>query len=137
MAKALRTAQCGKQEARVRLATARAYLEVATTVLAEQSRDEFLNVASGLAVLAGIAASDAICCARLRSLSRGDDHRRAADLLKTAVPDGAKLSASFARLLDVKDEARYGVIVVSPRKARNAVGWAASLVARAGDEVER
>ncbi len=121
----------------MRLATARAYLEVATTVLAEQSRDEILNVAAGLAVLDGIAASDAICCARLRSLSRGDDHRRAADLLKTAVPDGAKLSASFARLLDVKDEAHYGVIVVSPRKARNAVGWAASLVARAGDEVER
>jgi len=94
-------------------------------------------VAAGLAVLAGIAASDAICCARLRSRHRGDDHRKAADLLETAVPDGAKLSASFARLLDVKDEAHYGVIVVSPRKARNAVGWAASLVARAGDEVER
>ncbi len=57
MAKALRTAACGKQEARVRLATSRAYLEVATTVLAEQSRDEFLNVSAGLAVLAGIAAS--------------------------------------------------------------------------------
>ena len=136
MAKALRTAKCGKQEARVRLATARAYLEVAS-VRAEQSRDEFLNVAAGLEVLAGIAASDAICCARLRSRHRGDDHRSAADLLKTAVPDGAKLSASFARLLDVKDEAHYGVIVVSPRKARNAVGWAASLVARAADEVER
>lgn len=137
MAKALRTAACGKQEARVRLATSRAYLEVATTVLAEQSRDEFLNVAAGLAVLAGIAASDAICCARLRSRHRGDDHRRAADLLKTAVPDGAKLSASFTRLLDVKDEAHYGVIVVSSRKARDAVGWAGSLVARAADEVER
>ena len=48
----------------MRLATARAYLEVASTVLAEQARDEFLNVAAGLAVLAGIAASDAICCLR-------------------------------------------------------------------------
>jgi hypothetical protein len=121
----------------VRLATARAYLEVATTVLAEQCRDEFLNVAAGLAVLAGIAASDAICCARLHRRHRGDDHRRAADLLKTAVPDGSKPSASFTRLLDVKDEAHYGVVVVSSRKARHAVGWAASLVARAADEVER
>jgi hypothetical protein len=137
MAKALRSAQCGKQEARLRLATARAYLEIASTVLAEQSRDEFLNVATGLAVLAGIAASDAICCARLRIRHRGDDHRRAADLLTTAVPDGAKLSVSFARLLDVKDEAHYGVSVVSPRKARDTVRWAGSLVARAADEVER
>jgi hypothetical protein len=80
MPKAQRTAECGKQEARVRLATARAYLEVASTVLAEQSRDEFLNV---------------------------------------------------------KDEAHYGVIVVSPRKARDTVRWAGSLVARAADEVER
>ncbi len=121
----------------MRLATARAYLEVASTVLAEQARDEFLNVAAGLAVAAGIAASDAICCARLRNRHRGDDHQKAADLLETAVPDGAKLSSSFARLLDVKDEAHYGVIVVSPRKARDTVGWAGSLVARAAEEVER
>ena len=53
------------------------------------------------------------------------------------MPDGAKLSASLARMLDVKDEAHYGVIVVSHRSARSAVGWAASLVARAADEVER
>jgi hypothetical protein len=137
MTKPTRMTQCGKQEARVRLGTARAYLEVAVTVLDEQSRDEFLNVAAGLAVLAGIAASDAICCARLRSRPRGDDHRRAADLLKTAVPDGAKLATSFARLLDVKDEAHYGVIVVSSRKARDAVRWAGDLVRRAVDEVER
>jgi hypothetical protein len=121
----------------MRLVTARAYLEVASTVLAEQARDEFLNVAAGLAVLAGIAASDAICCARLRGRHRGDDHRKAADLLKTAVPDGAKLAASFARLLDVKDEAHDGVIVESPRKARDAVRWATTLVTRAAEEVER
>ena len=32
------------------------------------------------------------------------------------MPDGAKLSSSLARLLDVKDEAHYGVIVVAPRE---------------------
>jgi hypothetical protein len=138
MAKAApRTAQCGKREARARLTTARAYLDVATTVLDEQSRDEFLNVAAGLAVLAGIAASDAICCARLRHLHRGDDHRGATDLLKKAVPDGAKLSNSLARLLDLKDEAHYGVMMVSAGKARGAARWAETLVTRAADEVER
>ena len=69
--------------------------------------------------------------------TEGDDHRKAADLLKTAVPDGAKLSSALARLLDVKDEAHCGVLVVAPRKARDTVRWAASLVARAADEVER
>jgi hypothetical protein len=106
-------------------------------VLDEHSQDEFLNVAAGLAVLAGIAASDAICWVRLRSRHRGDAHRKAADLLKTAVPDRAQLSSSLARLLDVKDEAHYGVIVVAPRKPRDTVRWASSLVSRAADEVER
>lgn len=62
MANTLGTTPRGKREARARLATARAYLEVASVVLDEQSRDEFLDVAAGLAVLAGIAASDAIGC---------------------------------------------------------------------------
>jgi hypothetical protein len=65
-----RTAQCGAVEAQSRLRTARAYLEVAALVLDERDRDEYLNVSAGLAVLAGIAASDSICCAPLRSRHR-------------------------------------------------------------------
>lgn len=53
------------------------------------------------------------------------------------MPDGAKLCSSLARLLDVKDEAHYGVIVVAPRQARDTVRRATSLVERAADEVER
>jgi hypothetical protein len=56
-----RTAPCGGAEAQSRLRTARAYLEVAALVLDERDRDEYLNVSAGLAVLAGIAASDSIC----------------------------------------------------------------------------
>lgn len=59
-----RTAPCNLADARSRLNTARAYLEVAELVLGEKERDEYLNVTAGLAVLAGIAASDAICCAQ-------------------------------------------------------------------------
>ena len=72
-----RTAQCGTAEARCRPRTARAYLEVAALVLDERDRDEYLNVSAGLSVLAGIAASDSICCARLRKekLSRPVDER--------------------------------------------------------------
>jgi len=67
-------------------------------VLGERDRDEYLNVAAGLAVLAGIAGSDAICDARLGRIHRGDDHRAAQDLLQQATPDGKKLAAVLGRL---------------------------------------
>ena len=124
-------------EARSRLATASAYLETAEAVLDEQAREEFLSVAAGLAVLAGIAASDAICCARLKVRHRGDDHRGAADLLKGSTADGARLASTLVRLLDIKDEAHYGVVIVAPSKARDAIRRAGRLVERAREEVER
>ncbi|MBI1376749.1 MAG: hypothetical protein GC157_04600 [Frankiales bacterium] len=95
------------------------------------------GVAAGLAVLAGIAASDAICAARLGEIHRGDDHRAAADLLAGAVPDGTKLSATFKRLIDLKDEAHYGVMLIPTQRARHAIRWAATLVSRAQEETER
>ncbi|HEY1734614.1 MAG TPA: hypothetical protein VGG23_09215 [Acidimicrobiales bacterium] len=103
----------------------------------EHSRDEFLNVAAGDAVLAGIAASDAICCTKIGRRHRGDDHRGASELLKTATPDGSRLATTLSRLLDLKNEAHYGVMVVSARKALDAVRWATTLVNRATDEIER
>lgn len=132
-----RTARAGLPESRLRLKAAQAYLQVAELVLEEQDQDELLNVTAGLAVLAGIAASDAICARHLGCIHRGDDHRAAAALLEQAVPDGAKLGATFRRLIDLKDEAHYGVLVVAARKARDAVRWARQLVNRAVDEVER
>ena len=132
-----RTAPCGTAEARSRLRTARAYLEVAALVLGERDRDEYLNVSAGLSVLAGIAASDSMCCARLRSRHRGDDHRGAAELFRRATPDGSELAVTLLRLLDLKDEAHYGVLVVAARKARDAHRWAARLVERAAQEAER
>jgi hypothetical protein len=106
-------------------------------VLGEHDRDEHLNVAAGLAVLAGIAASDSICCTRLGLRHRGDDHRGAAELLRQATPDGAELAATLLRLLDLKDAAHYGVIVVAARKARDALRWTRLLVDRANQEAER
>lgn len=115
----------------------RAYLEVAGLVLDECDRDEYLNVSAGLAVLAGIAASDTICCARLHARNRSDDHRGAADLLRRATPDGADLAATLLRLLDLKDAAHYGVLVVAASKARDAHRQASRLVERAAEETER
>lgn len=137
MPSSARTVKCGIAEARSRLRTASAYLEVAALVLDERDRDEYLNVSAGLAVLAGIAGFDSICCARLHLRHRGDDHRGAADLLRRATPDGPELAVTLLRLLDLKDEAHYGVMVVAARKARDAHRWAARLVERAYEEAER
>jgi hypothetical protein len=134
-----RTALCGPADARARLRTAQAYLEVARNVLQEPSRDEYLNVASGLAVLAvlaGIAAFDAVCGRRLGRIHRGDDHTGAQDLLRQATQDGSKLAAQLGRLLSLKDAAHYGVQVVSWQcHRRHQVGG--RLVERAREETER
>jgi len=98
---------------------------------------KFRGVAAGVAVLAGVAASDAICARRLGHIHRGDDHRAASSLLEQSTPDGAKVAATFLRLIDVKDEAHYGAMVLSPRKARDSVRWSRQLVDRARQELER
>ena len=41
----------------------------------------------------------------------------------------------LARLVDLKDQSHYGVIVVAPRKASDAVRWARILVERASVEL--
>jgi hypothetical protein len=128
-----RTAPGGTAEGRSRLRTARACLEVAALFLGERDWDEYLNVSADLSALAGIAASDSMCCSR----HRGDDHRGAAELLRRATPDGPELAVTLLRLLDLKDEAHYGVLVVAARKARDAHRWAARLVERAAQEAER
>jgi hypothetical protein len=106
-------------------------------VLKEHDLDEYLNVASGNAVLAGIAASDSIRCMRLGRMHRGPDHNGAADLLASSIPDGQKVSQMLVRLLSLKDEAHYGVMTTSSRKARDSVKWATTLIKRAQEEVER
>jgi hypothetical protein len=137
MSGSTRTSPCTSAEARSRLATALAYLETAELVLSERERAEFLSVSAGAAVLAGIGASDAICCVRLGRRHRGEDHRGAASLLEQATPDGKNLAQCLLRLLDVKEAAHYGIVVISPRRARDAVKWANRLVERAREETER
>lgn len=137
MPSARRTRPATDAQARLRLRSAQAYLEVADLVLVERDRVEMPGVAAGLAVLAGIAASDAVCAVRLQRIHRDEDHRGAADLLREATPDGKKLAATFLRLVDVKDEAHYGLTIVEAAKARRAVNWARRLVERAETELQR
>jgi hypothetical protein len=136
MAKKGRTRAADTEDARTRAQSAAAYLGVAELVL-DEADVAMPGVAAGVAVLAGIAASDAICARRLQVIHRGDDHRAAAALLAQATADGKKLAATFRRLIDLKDEAHYGVTLIAPRRARDAVRWAHLLLTRAVQELER
>jgi len=123
-------------EARQRLATARAYLEAADLILGDE-RSEFSGVAAGNAVLAGIAAADAICGKGQKKCFRGEDHRQAADLLGTAFFDGPKCKRILLRLLDLKDAAHYGFQDFSRVNAHKSVKLARESVGIAEDFFQR
>ena len=122
-----RTQTCGAREARTRLAHARKFLEVAELVATEQF-DESLSVAAALAVLAGIAASDAACCKAVGRRSRGENHRDAAALLDQIVPDGKAAGRRLIALIDLKDTAHYGLIHVNRPQLKGAMRKAEQLV---------
>ena len=132
----IRTVACTVREARRRLVTAVAYLEVAELILVDE-RSEFAGVAAGNAVLAGIAAADAICGKGLKKCFRGEDHRQAADLLEEAFFDGPKCKKTLLRLLDLKDAAHYGFQEFSRVSAQKAVKLAKVLVGSAEDFFQR
>ncbi len=129
-----RTEACGLVEARKRQQQADRFLEVAKLTAEEE---EYASVAASLAVLAGIAASDAACCAALAARSRAQDHKQATELLAQIVPGGAEAAKRLGRLLDLKDTAQYGVIHPSPvdlvsslRNAERLVAFARQVLAR-------
>ncbi len=60
-----RTDSCSPTDARTRLQHARKFLEVAQLVAEPGQEREYISAAAALAVLAGVAASDAACCQAL------------------------------------------------------------------------
>jgi hypothetical protein len=116
---------CGLPDARARTAVARRYLDVAELTADEDDASAWRNVAVGNAVLAGIAASDALCCARLGRRSRDADHRAAVDLLAQV---DERLGRDLDRLLQVKDVAHYGAGLISDPKVRSCLRAARHLV---------
>lgn len=109
-----RVQPCSKEQAATRLAHARAYLDVAELVSADDSDDALRGVAAGVAVLAGIAASDAACCHALGRRSRGASHKDAVGVLASIGGDDAKAASNaLRRLIDLKDKAHYGFTNVS------------------------
>jgi len=96
----------------------------------EQS--EHTTVATGNAVLAAIAASDALCCELSGQHHRGEDHRAAADYLEEVTGD-RQLGAALRDALDLKDSGHYGLANVSKANAAKAIRRARKLVEAANE----
>lgn len=130
----VRTKPCDRAMARARLAEAREFQRVSESMEITETGVAGWHVVASNAVLAGIAASDAICCVRAKEHFQGDDHRGAADFLSRSSGD-SKLGTTLGRLLALKPAANYGASAMSAAKARNAVQWGRTLVDKATDIV--
>lgn len=123
-----RVQPCSKADARTRLRHAMRFLEVAELVAEEGDDLDYSSASAALAVLAGIAASDAACCAALGRRARGQDHLEAATLVGNVQPGGKKAATSLRRLLGLKDEAHYGFFDVGGQQLGSALRQASDLV---------
>lgn len=78
-------------------------------------------------MIAGIAASDAACCAALGRRSRTQDHRDATAMLR-GIAGGSDAANDLARLLRRKDQSQYGFADVGAQQHLAAVRQARALV---------
>jgi hypothetical protein len=115
---------------------AEAFVTAAALVLEDTTEVARPGVAAALAVLAGVGASDAACCARLRRRARGQAHDEACALLATVEPHGPEMAKDLDRLLSRKDSSHYGTAFVSSGEATRMVSWARRLVDRATTVIE-
>lgn len=113
---------------RARASDARKLLELAELVLSE-SESASWKAAGSNAVLAGIAAADAICGHSLGHCSKNSDHRDAVELLKRATAPDASPSNNLRRLVSEKTLFQYGTERVTEASSGDMVRYAARLVA--------
>jgi hypothetical protein len=124
---AARTAPCGQAEARIRIADARAQLQL-SQLATTSSEPEEAKAGISCAVLAGIAAADAACCKALGRTNRSQSHHDAVALLGQVEPGGDDAAKHLQRLLALKEESQYGFGVVGGQKLTQAQRRAESLV---------
>ena len=125
-----RTQGCDARAARARLRDAYAQIELAELATADSSAEE-KKAAASCAVLAGIAASDAACCAALGQRSRSQSHRDAVALVRQVSPGGPEGARQLQRLLGLKDQAQYGLDDIAGQKLVAALRQARALIALA------
>lgn len=78
--------------------------------------DDVGNIIGSLAVLAGIAASDAICGAVLGERPAGGDHGEAVAMLRRTQV-GKSLAQHLARLINAKTETQYSPLLLTEARA--------------------
>jgi hypothetical protein len=135
---------CTPAEARTRLRHAEAFFATAELVASEEGKPtdyDYNHVAAGVAVLAAIAAADALCCHLLGERSRGQDHRQAIELLEQVRYGAAsptvqtsqvrELGQALATALDVKDESHYGTRMLTHEQVVRVMRAAEKLVVAA------
>lgn len=123
-----RVADCTPEQARTRRLQARTFLDVAEMVLDEPATQSETHVAGALAVLAAVAATDAICGLRLGRYGRGQDHEQAVTLLESVDVGDTSLPAKLRRVLASKDAVHYSPRLVAKSDAATLVRNAAALV---------
>lgn len=121
--KRLPTRRSSRAEATNRSRIAQKYLEVADLAASEDG--EAINVAVGLAVLAGIAAGDAITSSAIGERYSGKDHSAAADVLGRV---DSVLGAHLRDLVSLKPHSHYGDSLLSSRDRARALRSARILV---------
>ena len=121
-----RTSPCTPDIRRGRLRKSGQFLDAAS-LIADQANEEaeVADVYVTLCVHAGIAASDAICCARLGQHARGEDHNQAVALLSKADDSSAK---HLQVLLGMKTKVGYSHKRATAEEAKRAGRAAEALV---------
>jgi hypothetical protein len=120
-----------RADALTRAKHARGFVSAAEiiTEFADEIGDEAVStVVSSLAVLAGIAAADAICGVTLKQRSSSDDHAEAVRMLATVSPRGNDYARDLRRLVAAKSGVQYSPRLVSPAVARDLTKYARRLV---------
>lgn len=121
-----RTRPGDRVAARSRRQVAEKYLETADLVASEDGAA--INVCVGNAILAGIAAGDAICMSAVGEYYSGQDHTAAADFLGRVDRD---LGRQLRDLVGLKPAAHYGDRLLRPVDRDLSLRRAASLVSAA------
>ena len=122
-----RTNPGGLSDGRRRLVTAEQYLALAT-MLEDDPSDGAINACIGNCVLAGIAAADALCYARLGERYSGPDHEQAADILDRVSKELGRGLRSLNRL---KTKSQYGDEWLTDSARKSALRSARTLVREA------
>ena len=124
--KKLQTRRVDPGEGRGRRQVAEKYLEVANLIDSEDGAA--INVCVGVAVLAGIAAADAICAAALGERYSGPDHDTAVEILSRV---DSNLGKQLRDLVTLKSISHYGSGLLTASQRKTAVRCATTLVADA------